>query len=140
MYPQSPPPLHGVVELGRWVWFMSGPCAILPRSSGDCLLASGTVPVCHNIPAQTAAMHNDPQATKENIPKSSTHHYTKTANWILNKWEIFTLPHVVSVNVNKFDILSYKMNCAFIAVFLVVEMLKNIDFQGSYVIFYQTKV
>ena len=53
---------------------------------------------------------------------------------------MFTLSYVVSLNVNKFDMLSYKMNRAFIAVFLVVKMLKNIDFQGSYGIFSKTSV
>ena len=37
---------------------------------------------------------------------------------------MFTISHVVSLNVNKFDVLCYKMNRTFIAVFLVVEMLK----------------
>ena len=48
---------------------------------------------------------------------------------------MFTFSHVVFLHVNKFDVLCDKMNRTFIAVFLVLEMLKNIDFQGSYGIF-----
>ena len=51
---------------------------------------------------------------------------------------MFTISHVVSLNVNKFDVLCYKMNRTFFTVFLVVEMLKNIDFQGSYGIYSKT--
>ena len=49
---------------------------------------------------------------------------------------MFSLSHVVHLNFNKFDVLYYKNNRTFIARFLVVEMLKNIDFQGSYGIFF----
>ena len=48
---------------------------------------------------------------------------------------MFFISHVVHLNDNKFDTLYYKKNRTFIARFLVVEMLKNIDFQVSYCIF-----
>ena len=53
---------------------------------------------------------------------------------------MFTVSRLVHLNVNNFDALYYKNNRTLIAVLLVVEMLKNIDFQGRYGIFYQTKV
>ena len=48
---------------------------------------------------------------------------------------MFTVSHVVHLNVNSFDALYYKNNGTISAVLLVVEMLKNIDFPGSYGIF-----
>ena len=45
---------------------------------------------------------------------------------------MFTLSHVAHLNVNNFDVLHYKINRTVSAFFLVVEMLKNNDFQGSY--------
>ncbi len=53
-------------------------------------------------------------------------------NYILNKSKMFTLSHVAHLNVNNFDVLHYKINRTVSAFFLVVEMLKSIDFQGSY--------
>ena len=53
---------------------------------------------------------------------------------------MFSLSHVVHLNFNKFDVLYYKNNRTSIVVRLVVEMLKNIDFQGSYDTFSKTKV
>ena len=49
---------------------------------------------------------------------------------------MLTVSHVVHLNVNNFDALHYKNNRTLNAVLLVVEMLKNIDFQGSYGIFF----
>ena len=53
---------------------------------------------------------------------------------------MFSLSHVVHLNVNEFDVLYYKNNHTFIAVFMVVEMLKNTYFQGSYGNFSRTSV
>ena len=53
---------------------------------------------------------------------------------------MFTVSHLVHLNVNNFDALYYKNNRTVIAVLLVVEMLKNIDFQGSYGIFSKTSI
>ena len=53
---------------------------------------------------------------------------------------MFTVSHVVHLNVNNFDALYYKNNGTISAVLLVVEMLKNIDFQGSYCSFSKTSI
>ena len=53
---------------------------------------------------------------------------------------MFTVSHVVYLIVNNFDVLYYKNNGMLIAVLLVVEMLKNNDFQGSYCTFSKTKI
>ena len=61
-------------------------------------------------------------------------------NYILNKSKMFTLSHLVPLTVNNFDVLYYKINHRLSAVILIVEMLKNIYFQGSYGNFTKTSV
>ena len=53
---------------------------------------------------------------------------------------MFTVSYIVHLNVNNFDALCYKNNRTLSGVLLVVETLKNIDFQGSYGIFSKSKV
>ena len=53
---------------------------------------------------------------------------------------MFTLSHVVPLNVHISEVLHYKINRTRSAVILVVEMLKNIDFQVGYGIFSKTSV
>ena len=87
-----------------------------------CLYVKGTAQI-QQIPLQLRqAVLNHTQAVLNHI---------KT-NYILNKSKMFTLSHVAHLNVNNFYVLHYRINRTESAFFLVVEMLKNIDFQGSY--------
>ena len=112
-------------------------------SSTSMHLPSGTLPQSgHIVQADSGKAHYHSNHVGEHTPLSIniTNLIKYVAHYILNKSKMFTASNVAHFNLNNFDVSYYKNNRMLSAVLLVVEMLKNIDFQGSYGIFSKTKV